>query len=79
MFVVIFKQHGALNSEQEVFGPFDCYVDAEDALVNSSVPLLYGQGGRKWPDHEMAAEAREGASDGYRYIQELTWVNGCVL
>lgn len=69
MFVIIFKQHGALNCEQRIFGPFDSYLDAEDALSNGSVPTLHGAEG-----HDSLCER-----NGYRYIHELEWVNGCVL
>jgi hypothetical protein len=77
MFVIIFKQHGALNCEQHVFGPFDLYTDAEDALCDGSVPLLYGQGGRAWPAGTGEGQALD--HDGHRYIQELEWVEGCIL
>jgi hypothetical protein len=71
MFVVIFKQHGALNCEQEVYGPFDSYLDAEDACANCVVPPLYKAAQRD----ELGIEH----DNGHRYIQELQWVKGCVL
>lgn len=68
MFVIMFKQHGALNCEQEVFGPFADYMDAEDALSDGRVPLLYGQGKRAWPSDY------DGRDNGHRFIQELAVV-----
>lgn len=78
MFVVIFKQHGALNCEQRIFGPFDNYLDAEEALTNGSTPLLYGQGACEWPS-EADEYNRAQDNPGHRYIHELEWVNGCAL
>lgn len=66
MFVIVFKQHGSLNCEQRIYGPFSDYMDAEDALSDGRVPLLFGQGGRNWPDN-----ADRQVDDGHRYIQEL--------
>ncbi len=66
MFVVKFKQHGDLNIQERSFGPFRDYLDAEDALGNGAIPLLYGQGGRPWP---KAWEDRP--TDGHRFIIEL--------
>jgi hypothetical protein len=68
MFVIVFKQHGALNCEQVIYGPFADYMDAEDALGNGSVPLLYGQGGRDWPEPGEDGELEE---NGHRFIEEL--------
>jgi hypothetical protein len=66
MYVIIFKQHGKLNCEQRVYGPFVDYMDAEEALTDGRVPCLYGQGGRTWPRGE------EGERNGHRYIQGLS-------
>jgi hypothetical protein len=77
MFVVILKQHGALNCERRIFGPFDNYLDAEEALTDGSIPLLYGQGGCEWEPFGEQTERPE--SNGHRYIHELEWVNGCPL
>ena len=64
MFIIIMKQHGDLNCEQKVYGPYADYMDAEDALGDGTVPLLYGQGGLAMPKHYVGL-------DGHRYIQEL--------
>jgi hypothetical protein len=66
MYVVVFKQHGALNCEQRLFGPYASYEDAVDALCNGDVPRLYGQGGRPWPSDERN-------DNGHRYVQALEW------
>lgn len=67
MFVIVFKQHGALNCEQRIIGPFQDYLDAEDALSDGRVPLLYGQGGQPFP---MGWDPNQKKS-GHRYIQPL--------
>jgi len=67
MYVVVFKQHGALNCEQRIFGLYTSYSAAEEALCNGDVPRLYGQGGRQWPDDH------DGRDNGHRYIQPLEW------
>lgn len=66
MYVIVMRQHGDLNCEQVIYGPFVDYMDAEDALSDGRVPLLYGQGGRPWPEGE------ELERNGHRYTQELT-------
>lgn len=82
MFVVIFKQHGALNCEQQVFGPFADYLDAEDALSDGSIPLLYGQGGAPWPADDRPPCPGDGPiqrpTNGHRYIQPLEACKGTV-
>lgn len=72
MYVVKFKQHGDLNCQEMLFGPFTEALAAEDAL--GWLPMLYGQGGREWPSHEddMYTESRQQCQDGYRTIVELT-------
>lgn len=77
MFVVIFKQHGALNCEQQVFGPFADYLDAEDALSNGAIPCLYGQGGVAWPDAVSNGDEPY-VANGHRYIQPLEACAGSV-
>lgn len=69
MFVIKMKQHGALNCEEVLYGPFPDYMAAEDALGDGSVPLLYGQGGRDWPEPSADGEPE---ADGHRCIVELT-------
>ena len=73
--IVVFKQHGALNCETQHFGPFADYEDAMEALTDGRVPLLYGQGGRPWPnptpDSMGAHERSERGDNGFRYITEL--------
>lgn len=74
MYVIMFKQHGDLNCEQAVYGPFADYMDAEDALGDGRVPLLYGQGGREWPD-DMAPDERSADMNtypGWRYTMEVS-------
>ena len=65
--IIVFKQHGALNCEQQFFGPFAQYSDAEAALCDGRVPTLYGQGGRPWPK-----DIGDECSNGHRYVQQLT-------
>lgn len=69
MFIIVFKQHGALNCETEYYGPFADYMDAEEALVDGRVPLLYGQGGREWP--EDINSYADSYRSGHRFINEL--------
>jgi hypothetical protein len=64
--VVVLKQHGALHCEQQIFGPFADYMDAEEALTDGRVPLLYGQGGRAWPEN-----ADQSRTNGHRFIVSL--------
>lgn len=70
MFIIVFKQHGALNIETQYFGPYADYMAAEDALTDGTVPLLYGQGGREWPvdTDEYSATV---ADNGHRFIAKL--------
>lgn len=68
-YIIVFKQHGGLNCEQRFFGPFADYLDAEDALGDGRVPLLYGQGDCQWPDDLTGDDVRE--RSGHRYITEL--------
>lgn len=74
MYIVVFKQHGALNCEQQYYGPFTDYMDAEDALSDGRVPLLYGQGGREWPEDERPTCPGDGErqQNGHRFVTELT-------
>jgi hypothetical protein len=64
-YIIIFKQHGALNCEQVFYGPYADYTAADLALCDGSVPCLYGQGGRPRPEGCME-------QNGHRYIQPLT-------
>lgn len=68
MYVIVMRQHGDLNCEQVIYGPFADYMDAEDALGDGRVPCLYGQGDRAWPEGE------ELERNGHRYTQKLTIV-----
>jgi hypothetical protein len=79
MFVIVFKQHGAPNCETQIFGPFDNYLDAEDALTNGAVPCLYGQGDCAEPTEPAEFAKRHHGPSGHRFIQKLEWVNGCIL
>jgi hypothetical protein len=72
MYVIIFKQHGWLNCEQQVYGPFDSYADAEEAFANGNTPRL-----STWAEREEVGEPVP--DNGHKYIQELNWVEGCVL
>lgn len=70
MFVVKFKQHGALNCEEQLFGPFADYMEAEDALA--WLPMLYGQGGREWPKNDNGFDGERTIDrNGHRCIVEL--------
>jgi hypothetical protein len=71
-YIIVFKQHGALNCEQVFYGPFADYMAAENALSDGTVPCLYGQGGRAWPDGFRNREGELLRQDnGHRYVQEL--------
>lgn len=71
MYIIVFKQHGDFNCEQRFIGPFTDYLDAEEALTDGRVPLLYGQGRRAWPD-DGHGEPLELERNGHRYIVELS-------
>jgi len=62
-YIIVMKQHGALNCETKFFGPYADHETAYDALTDGTVPSL------------LTLDQREARGierdDGHRYIAEL--------
>jgi hypothetical protein len=63
MFIIVMRQHGALNCETKYFGPYADHDTAYDALSDGSIPSLYKLA-------ELEARGIERAN-GHRFIAEL--------
>jgi hypothetical protein len=70
MYIIVFKQHGALHCETQYFGPYADFDTAYDAMCECRIPPLYSL--------EQREELGIGRDDGYRFLQELSPAKGAL-